>query len=67
MFTPITLDELTDVYEHIYLAHEEREMNPNATAWKDTSPHKIAVLFLVFAMGALMDTNQPVSRNFVTM
>lgn len=61
MFTPVMFDEVSAVLELVYNTHEERAVNPNATAWKTISPHKLAVLFLLFAMGALMDTNLPVS------
>lgn len=65
MFAPVTLDGISDVLERIYLAHEERAVNSNATAWKEMPPHKLAVLFLVFAIGALMDTNLPVSHTVI--
>lgn len=63
MYNPISFDEVAEIMDDIYNAHEVRATHPTATAWKNTPPHKLSVLFLVFALGALMDLNLGVSRS----
>lgn len=59
MFRPLKRDEIIDdVLTSIYNAKKDRE-NPNSKATHDISPHKLAVMFMIFAQGALVDLTLP--------
>lgn len=59
MFRPLKRDEvIDDILTPIYNAKKDRESsNPEATY--DISPHKFAVMFMIFAQGALVDLTLP--------
>lgn len=65
MFTPITFEDVFELSEQVHLAHEQSLIMETATNLECIAPHKLSVLFLVYAMGALMDTNLPVSYVFL--
>jgi hypothetical protein len=59
MFRPLKRDEIIDdVLTSIYNAKKDRE-NPKSGATHDISPHKLAVMFMIFAQGALVDLTLP--------
>lgn len=60
LFRPVRREEIIDdILTPIYNALKERE-NPDCTEKTHISPHKFAVLYLIFAQGALVDlTLQP--------
>jgi hypothetical protein len=59
IFRPLKRDELIDdVLTPIYNAKKERE-DPNSEGPHDISSHKMAVLFMIFAQGALVDLTLP--------
>ena len=58
IFRPLKRDEIIDdVLTPIYNAKKEREENSEAP--QNISPHKMAVLFMIFASGALVDLTLP--------
>ncbi|RXW14395.1 hypothetical protein EST38_g11457 [Candolleomyces aberdarensis] len=61
-FRPIKRDELMEeVFGPVYKALRERQSSGNPIAW--FSPHKLSVVFLIFALGALVDlTLEPYSK-----
>ncbi|KAF9469100.1 fungal-specific transcription factor domain-containing protein [Collybia nuda] len=55
VFRPLKRDEIVnDVLSPIYKAQKERKVSGSACSF-NISSHKLAVLFLVFALGALVD------------
>src|SRR6202050_1988 len=59
IFRPLKRDEIIDdILTPIYNAKKERE-DRNSEAPKNISAHKIAVLFMIFASGALVDLTLP--------
>lgn len=59
LFRPLRREEIIDdLLTPIYNAKEERE-DPNCSVRTQTSPHKFAVLYLIFAQGALVDLTLP--------
>lgn len=59
LFRPLRRDEIIDdILTPIYNAKKERE-DPNYSSKTDISPHRFAVLYLVFAQGALVDLTLP--------
>jgi hypothetical protein len=59
IFRPLKRDEIIDeVLTPIYNEKKERE-NAKLEAIHRTSPHKLAVMFMIFAQGALVDLTLP--------
>lgn len=61
LFRPLKRDEIIDdVFTPIYTAKKQRE-DPNFSVEKrlNISPHKMAVMFMVFAQGSLVDLTLP--------
>jgi hypothetical protein len=55
IFRPLKRDEMIDeILSPIYKAVKERQTS-GSSAIESISPHKLAVLFLVFTLGALVD------------
>jgi hypothetical protein len=55
VFRPLKRDEIVnDVLSPIYKAQKERQTS-GSTSTHNISSHRLAVLFLVFALGALVD------------
>lgn len=61
VFQPVRRENLIeDILTPIYNAKKEREESaatPNT--WADISPHKLAVLYIIFAIGAVVDLTLP--------
>ena len=59
LFRPVQRDELIqDILTPIYMAKDERE-NPLCVAVTEVSPHKLSMLYSIFALGALVDLTVP--------
>jgi hypothetical protein len=59
IFRPLKRDEIIDdILTPIYNAKKARD-DPNSEATKHISAHKMAVLFMIFASGALVDLTLP--------
>lgn len=55
-FRPLKRDEIVDeILLPIYRSIKGRESEPAADALLAVSPHKLGVLFMIFAVGALLD------------
>lgn len=55
-FRPLKRDEIVDeILLPIYKSIKEKESQPIADTTLAVSPHKLGVLFMIFAVGALLD------------
>ncbi|KAF7975573.1 hypothetical protein HWV62_9275 [Athelia sp. TMB] len=63
VFQPLRREHLiADILTPIYNAKKERESTVPGKEWTMISPHKFAVLFLIFALGANMDFTLPLNN-----
>ena len=65
MFRPLKRDEMVDeILSPVYKAMKDGQTS-GSQAFESISPHKLAILFLVFALGALVDlTLEPCKHSY---
>lgn len=61
MSSPLLSEHIDEILSQVYQAHEECSLTAAISAsWTRLPPHRLAILLLIFALGALMDLKLPV-------